>query len=283
MSLDSFTAMGCSVHVSGGSLSRRESIRELFASVDAIFSRFRPESELRRVNAAGGSAVHVSPRFAAAVSAALEAARASRGLVDPTLGAAIEALGYDTDFHELRPDPRPCQSAPAGDWRTISVCGQLLLRPRGTALDLNGVVKAMTVDEAAGLLDTPGWVAAGGDIATHETTVNVALPGGGAVALEAGGIATSGTATRQWWRGGRLQHHLLDPRTGQPADSPWTHVTALGRSCLSADIAAKAGFLLGAEGPEWLERRGVAARFLGSGHPIENRLWTRGTAAGQWA
>jgi thiamine biosynthesis lipoprotein ApbE len=95
------------------------------------------------------------------------------------------------------------------------------------------------------------------------------------VTLESGGMATSGSATRHWMRGGTGQHHLIDPRTGLPSTSLWTHVTAVGRDCLSADVAAKAGFLLGATGPAWLDARGVAARFVGSAGVVENDCWAR--------
>jgi thiamine biosynthesis lipoprotein len=104
----------------------------------------------------------------------------------------------------------------------------------------------------------------------------VALPAGGAITLESGGIATSGSATRRWLRGHRIQHHLIDPRTGRPSDSPWTHVTAVGRDCLRADVAAKAGFLLGEEGPDWLDRRSVCARFVAGERVVENSCWARG-------
>ena len=134
----------------------------------------------------------------------------------------------------------------------------------------------MAVDDAVGLLDGPGFVSAGGDLAARETPVSVALADGAAVTLVRGGIATSGTATRRWLRGGELQHHLIDPRTGAPSRSPWLYVTAIGRTCTAADVAAKAGFLLGHDGPEWLDENRVAARFVtADGVSVENGRWTR--------
>ncbi len=270
-----FRAMGCEIVVAGASGSELAAVRELFAERDALFSRFRSDSELERVNASSAWLIPVAPLFAEAVSAALAAAASSGGLVDPTLGAAIMALGYDRDFAELEPDPRPIHVPPSRSWRAIRVLGTMLLRPPGTVLDLNGVVKAMAVDAAAALLAGPGFVSAGGDIATVGAPIAVALPDGGAIELQTGGIATSGTATRRWRRAGALQHHLLDPRTLRPASSPWSSVTAVGRDCLSADIAAKAGFLLGARGPRWLDERGVAARFVGAAGELTNGCWER--------
>ncbi len=275
MSERTFSAMGCEVVVSGAGRRAFESIVALFEEREATFSRFRPSSELARVNAAPGSAVSVSPTFAAALRAAIGAARSTGGLVDPTVGAAIEAIGYDADFHQLAPDPRPVETAPRSDWRRILIGAGVLVRPAGTVIDLNGVVKSMTVDGAAALLDGPGFVSAGGDIAARGLPLAVALPSGGTVTLESGGIATSGSATRRWLRGGRLRHHLIDPRTGLSSESPWTHVTAVGRDCLSADVAAKAGFLLGGDGPAWLDERGVAARFVAADTVVENGRWRR--------
>ncbi len=277
-----FEAMGCAVVVGGASGPEFDAIARLFDARDASFSRFRPDSELVRVNAASEAAVVVSPRFAAAVGAALWAARTTGGLVDPTLGAALEAAGYDRDFAAIVADPRPVAPVPRRLWEEIRVVGRLLHRPPGTALDLNGVVKSMAVDAAAALMAGPGFVAAGGDIAVRGSPVNVALPGGGAVLLASGAIATSGTATRRWVRGGNLQHHLIDPGSGRPSSSPWTHVTAVGRDCLSADVAAKAGFLLGERGPAWLDARGVAARFVAGARVVENARWA-GSLVGEAA
>ena len=276
--------MGCEVIVAGANPQAFEKITKLFEERDATFSRFRSDSELTRVNATAGTAVAVSPVFLLAVSAALDAARTTGGLVDPTLGAAIIAAGYDRDFDDLVPNPRVLEPAPRTDWRQIRVGPGVLFRPTGTVLDLNGVVKSMTVDTAASLLGAPGFVSAGGDLATHRSPVTIALPGGGAVTLESGGIATSGTATRRWLQDGCMYHHLIDPSTGLPSSSPWTYVTAVGRDCLSADIAAKAGFLLGDDGPGWLDTHRVAARFVADGRVVENACWAHSLVREQtWA
>lgn len=276
MTTRSFHAMGCEVVVAGAGRQAFERIVRLFDERDRIFSRFQRESELTRVNASRAEVVIVSPEFARAVSAALDAARTTDGLVDPTVGSAVVAAGYDTDFDELVPNPIPVGSAEASCWRRVEIVGRFLRRPPGTQLDLNGVVKAMAVDDAAALLDGAGYVSAGGDLAARATGVEVALPDGEIVTLEHGGIATSGTATRSWLRGGVRQHHLIDPRTWKPAETPWTTVTAVGAACLAADIAAKAGFLLGDDGPRRLDEHGVAARFVtDDGVFVENGAWSR--------
>jgi thiamine biosynthesis lipoprotein len=272
MSRNAFRAMGIEVVVGAEGDASRDAVRRLVFRWDCIFSRFREGSELNRVNASPSDAVVVSEMFARAVRAALAAARATEGLVDPTLGAALLSAGYDRDFELLAADPRPTGTPVPGTWRSVSLTGRLLSRPQGTLLDLNGVVKSLVVDEALRLLPERSFVSAGGDLATSGEVV-VALPGGGAVRLESGALATSGKTARRWVRGGVEQHHLIDPRTGRPSRSRWDEVTVAASSCLSADVAARAAFLLSEDGPGWLDERGLPGRFLVDGTAFENDAW----------
>ena len=270
-----FRAMGCDIVAAGADEPALEAIRRLFAERDRVFSRFRPDSELSSVNRAAGEPTLVSPRFAETVRCALAVAEQTGGLVDPTVGASLVALGYGRDFAELGDDPAPPGPVgPAPGWRRIELTGRLLRIPYGCAIDLNGVVKAATVDEAVGLLSGGGFVSAGGDLAVRGAT-DVALPAGGAVRVVRGGIATTGTERRRWRRGGAWYHHLIDPATGLPARSPWREVSAAGASCLDADVAARSALLAGAGGPEWLDRRGLPGRFVAEdGRVTVNRTWT---------
>ena len=133
-----------------------------------MFSRFRDDSELNSVNGTAAPFL-VSEAFASALDVALEAAAASDGLVDPTLGAAVVAAGYDREFADLgdhaAPHPRP--RASPGCWQVGAADGRLLTRPHDVRLDLNGVVKALAVDDALACIAGPGFVSAGGDLATR--------------------------------------------------------------------------------------------------------------------
>ncbi|MGE5225932.1 MAG: FAD:protein FMN transferase [Planctomycetaceae bacterium] len=271
MSEHRFTAMGCDVVVGGGTSSEHRAIEDLFAEREQVFSRFRPDSELNRVNASSGSFAMVSPLFAETLRIALAAADETDGLVTPTLGASLEAVGYTRDSALLAPDPEPAgPPVPAG---AVVAVGRAVRLGAGVKLDLNGVVKALAVDDALALLPGDGFVSAGGDLGAHGDLV-VALPGGGSVSLLRGALATSGTTKRWWLRAGEVQHHLIDPQTGLPCSSPWSLVTACGASCLAADIAAKAGFLLGEHGPAWLDARRIPARFVAAdGSVIPNDTW----------
>jgi thiamine biosynthesis lipoprotein len=103
--------------------------------------------------------------------------------------------------------------------------------------------------------------------------VDVALPGRGAVRLVSGGLATSGRSKRRWLRADEEQHHLIDPGTGRPSESQWDEVTVCGATCLVADVAAKAAFLLGDDGPAWLDERRLPGRFVTGARVHENERW----------
>jgi thiamine biosynthesis lipoprotein len=239
--VERFRAMGCDVAIAGGD---RVTVAAVLERWEEAFSLFRPESELSRVNRSRAQVVTVSPLFARALEVALDVAAETEGLVDPTL---------------------------CGRWHEVVQSRRLLSRPPDLALDLNGVVKALAVDEAAATLDGPGFVSVGGDLAVRGP-VDVALPAGGAIRVVSGGLATSGTASRG--------AHLVDTATGSASESCWEQVTASGASCLSADMAAKVGFLLGERGPEWLDTRGVPGRFVSlDGTIVENDAWARATRA----
>lgn len=238
-----FRAMGCDVAVAGADESVVARVLERW---EETFSLFRPGSELSRVNLSPARVLAVSPLFSSTLKTALDVASETDGVLDPTL---------------------------CGRWAEVVVSGTLISRPPGLALDLNGVVKSLAVDEAVATLDGPGFVSVGGDLAVRGP-VDVALPRGGAIRVVAGGLATSGTATRGL--------HLVDAATGLPSDSPWEQVTASGSSCLAADVAAKVGFLLGDDGPKWLDERGIPGRFVGiDGRLVENAAWAGAARVGQ--
>ncbi len=270
-----FHAMGCEVVLGAASAAAARAVEQLFRERERTFSRFIPGSELNRVNASAGRPVHASHEFETMLRTALDAAVESDGLVDPTLGAALVAAGYDADLALLRDDGRAPPAGPRGRWRGVGLIGRHLFVPAGVELDLNGVVKGATVDDALALIGDTGWVSAGGDLATRGG-VDVSLPQGGTVRLERGALATSGTDRRNWTRGGELQHHLIDPRSGRPARSPWRYVTACAATCAGADVAAKVGFLRAESGPAWLDARGIPARFVTPNGAVRlNDAWRR--------
>ncbi len=254
-------------------------VEGLFGSWEAALSRFRPESELSRLNASAGRPVAVSPLLLDVVETALRAARATDGVFDPALEPAMRALGYDRTFDDVpRDDPAPVASRPGGAWHEIVVdraAGTVRL-PRGCALDLGGIAKGMAVDAAVAELVrqgvSPVVVEAGGDLAVDGLPPGLAawpvalevLGGEREVAIATGALATSGISRRSWRRGGAEQHHLVDPRTGSPARNDLWSVSAAAVSCAQAEVAAKTAFVLGrSAGIRFLLRLGISALLVG--------------------
>lgn len=254
-------------------------------AIDRACSRFRDDSELMAVNAAGGRPVHVSALFAEAVEVALRAARLTDGLVDPTVGTALRMLGYDRDFAALDPSGPPLRIGlePVPGWRLVRVNApeRVVTVPRGVELDLGATAKALCADRAAeaAAAATGGavLVSLGGDIAVrgpapgdgwpvkiaddHAAPVDAAGP---TVLVASGGLATSGVAVRRWQRGGEELHHLIDPATGAPASTTWRTVSVAAASCVDANAASTASIILGPAAPGWLTARGLPARLVGA-------------------
>ncbi|MCX5330974.1 FAD:protein FMN transferase [Streptomyces sp. NBC_00140] len=277
------------------------------AEVDAACSRFRADSELAALDGTAGRPVRVSPLLAEALTVALRAAEATDGAVDPTVGSAMDAIGYDRDFTLVREDDRPVRLTVrrAPGWRLIGLdrsTGTVTV-PSGVRLDLGATAKAWAADRAAEMLaETAGCgvlVSLGGD-----TAVAGEPPAGGwqihvqdvtgpvdetpaqgsydSVGLHTGGLATSGTAARRWRRGGHDLHHIVDPRTGLPVRSPWRTVSVAARTCADANAASTAALVKGADAVRRLTRQGLPARLVSQeGRVVTTPGWPthRGTAA----
>lgn len=250
-------AMGTEVVVSASGAGGLDRTRALFEQVEACCSRFRPESELSRVNAAPEEAVRVSPLLAGALEAASRARSLTGGLVDAAVGGAVRAWGYDRTFPEVVELPAaPAASPEAPLWEIRET---VLRRPPGTLLDLGGIVKGWTCDRAVegGLAAV---VSAGGDVRSADERTRVEVLGiGGAVAarlhLGVGALATSSSLRRRWRAGGRWAHHLIDPRSMAPAVSPVLSASAVAETAAAAEAGAKAVLLLGEDGLAWADRQ----------------------------
>jgi FAD:protein FMN transferase len=272
------------------SQARREVESEL-AAIDLACSRFRPDSELSRLNARAGRPMQASPLLIEALEVALRAAELTGGDVDPTVGRALELAGYDRDWKLLAaPSDDGEAEAPAGPpalrirvrsgWREVSLdrLTRWIRIPAGVRLDLGATAKAWAADRAADAAASSGCgvlVSLGGDIATsgpppaggwriHVTDDHRSDPSapGQTVSILSGGLATSSTAVRRWSQDGRLMHHIIDPATGRPARSIWRTVSVAADTCTDANIATTAAFMRDSA-PAWLEQLGLPARLMG--------------------
>ncbi len=247
-----------------------------FAAIEAELSRFQPDSGLSRLNAAAGAGPQpVSPLLWTVVSAALDAARRSQGLFDPTLLRPLQRAGYDRSFEQLAPNLPGGAAVRTPDWGyqriDINPTAMTVSLPEGLGLDLGGIGKGWAVDHVAQALAVHGpvLVDAGGDIRVvgvaqgepwpiavqdpfHEQHDLLTL------ALTSGAVATSSIGGRRWTRNGQAMHHLLDPRTGQPSASDLHTVTVLAPTASVADVAAKVALILGSQrGRDYLASRGL--------------------------
>jgi thiamine biosynthesis lipoprotein len=290
-------ALGTGVHLLTDGLDlavARRSVERILDDVDATYSRFRPDSELRRLAASPGRALPISPLLTQAIAAALRVAHETGGAVDPTVGRAMRAIGYDDDFDRVagRPGPLRVQLRAVPGWQAVDLDerARTVCVPAGVELDLGSSGKALAADLAvAAALGRQGrddgsgrtggvLVSLGGDIATAgrapaggwrilvaDDAETPADSDGEVVAIAGGSIATSSTTVRRW-RGadGRRLHHLIDPTTGAPARSPWRTVSVVADRCIDANAAATATIVLGDAGRAWLERTGLPARLVGA-------------------
>lgn len=257
-------------------------VEDLFARVEATLSRFRPESELSRLNRQAGAPFPASPLLWTVVGAALAAARETHGTFDPTILRALVAAGYDRSFDDVPRDaPRPPDSVTprpsAWDEIALDDGDQTITLPPAVGLDLGGIAKGWTVDRAAELLASfAGFgVDAGGDLYCHGRqadgrpwTVGVEDPRNPdrdliVLAIHDHGVATSTSARRTWRRGLDQMHHLIDPRTGQPSTSDVLSATVVAPAVARAEVLAKVALLLGStEGRAFLDEATDAAELL---------------------
>ncbi len=246
-----FRAMGTEVELlldgeadraNGAALAAAE--RE-FHRLEALLSRFRPDSELSRLNEAGELAA--GPELREVVALAIAARERTGGRFDPTVHDALVAAGYDRSFEQVEATGpgRPAGAACGG---AVEIEGETIRLGPGVRLDLGGIGKGYAVDRACDVLAPAGpcLVSAGGDLAVRGGAWPVGVTDELTVELTRGALATSGRDRRRWSCGGEERHHLIDPATGHPAESELARATVWAHTAAEAEVLAKAVFL-GAE------------------------------------
>ena len=253
---------------------------DCFAGVEAELSRFRSTSAVSRLNVAAGRGPQVvSHMLWTVLRAAIDAARDSGGIYDPTVLHSLECAGYDRSFETIEATSDTVTDSPPvttfGSWRHIRMddAGRSVDLPCDLALDLGGIAKGWTVDQVVVALAAlgPVLVDAGGDLRVSGTVEDEPWPIGvqdpmkperdcALVRLRHGALATSSIGGRQWQRGNRMRHHVIDPRTGTSADSDLYAVTVHAPDAITADVAAKVVLVLGrAEAAAYLLQRDLSA------------------------
>jgi thiamine biosynthesis lipoprotein len=274
-------------------------VDEETTAVELASSRFRDDSELSMLRGRVVDAAPISATFAELIRAALVAAELTDGAVDPTLGTAMEAIGYDRDIRLVLDDDGPVRAIASvrPGWRYLHLDGQRLTVPSGLELDLGATAKAVAADRAVARVDAElgvgVLVSLGGDIATAGRTpeggwqVTVQdLPDdpAGQISVQGGtAVATSSTQRRSWRRGQSTMHHIVDPVTGTSAPSVWRSVTVAGPNCLVANALSTAAIVWGTQAPRRLGEHRLPARLVSAdGSVIVLGGWPAEAGSTEW-
>jgi FAD:protein FMN transferase len=283
----SFRAIGtvATVVISGdASADAAQSVlRGEIAAIDRACSRFRPDSEIEHLHRESGRPLVVSTLLFEALEVAVGVAERTRGAVDPTVGNAMVAIGYDCDFEQVRSRPNlpPRALGPVVGVGHVHLCARTrtVRIPRGVRLDLGASAKAFAADRAAARiadeLDTGVLVSIGGDISVAGPSPREGWPVGIAddsstpatgvdqvVSIRDGGLASSSTVVRSWWVGTERVHHIVDPATGNAAAPYWRLVSASGKSCVDANAVSTAAVVWGSRALERLPSFRQAIRLV---------------------
>jgi len=279
--MTTWTALGTTALIAvteASSLGPAEELaRSELEAFDRACSRFRSDAEILHVS----DAPHVvSARLFRIMEVACQVARYTKGAVDPTVGSAMVALGYDRDFADLhvtmrRPDP---VFHPAPGWKTVALNrrDQTVQAPAGTVLDVGASAKALASDQIATLIvqtlhtgvlvDLGGDIAVGGPTPSGGWSVGVSAVSGGpaeqAIGLFGGGLATSSPDVRTWFIGKERMNHIVDPRTGRPAPSHWKSASVAAPTCVEANALSTAAVVWGPQAPAQIGRRHGVARLV---------------------
>jgi len=277
-----------------------KNVPDWFEQWEKSLSRFRLDSELSCLNRSEGQPVPVSDTLWDVFHAARQAEQDTGGLVRPTVLDALLQAGYDQSFDRLPSFRQPANTGllelpTLTTTITWNEATRTLCLPEGVHLDFGGVAKGWAAEKAAEHLKHygPALVDAGGDIA-------ISAPRAGGqpwpigirdpfqpedhfetLLIKSGGVATSGIDYRRWQQGEQWNHHIIDPRTGLPAETDLLTVTVVGPDAIRAEAAAKAVLILGsAAGMDWIESDPALAGILilqsGETHysdRIRNYLW----------
>ncbi len=286
MTRKSFEAMGSRITIildddESATESALEKVPLWFEDWESVLSRFRPGSELNRLQGRPDKDQNASPTLCAVLGESIRAAAYTGGFVTPLAREALVAAGYGDSFdgENFSPSADPKTAIRIPDWRAIHCdpsSGRVDL-PRGSRLDLGGIAKGWAAGTAAAWLAArgPALVDAGGDIAVSGPRadgspwpVGVGDPFTPSellitIALSRGGVATSGRDYRHWVQSGKPRHHIIDPRTGEPAATDVLAATVIGPDPCTAEAGAKAAFILGSRaGIAWLDRHPELAGML---------------------
>ncbi len=221
------------------------------------WTRFTESSELAAINRADGRPVMVSPDTATLVALSVDAWHLTEGTFDPTVHDAVVNAGYGQPFSDGPTTPGPPVEVPGAGAIDVDSTTGLVQIPKGVRLDLGGIAKGHAADLLVRQLLERGAIGAavtiGGDTAVGGecpfadgwpivTEIDPATP---VAYLRQGGFCFSTTQRRRWATARGPAHHIIDPRTGRPAESTITSVAIASSTASTAEVFATASLVAG--------------------------------------
>jgi len=265
-----FRAMNTTVMLAAegeGAIAGMYAAKSFIDECEQRFSRFLPASELSDLNRSAGDWIRVSADLMDMLQLSMKYYVETKGIFDPSILSDLKRIGYDRSMDEIRANgvSLPAYSSkrtsrPVFHEIDLDLANRRVLLPRGMEIDLGGIAKAWIVEKATQYLNKYAdicGVSAGGDIlfigrpldgmdwdvsledprSPTQTLAHLHIP--------TGAIATSSIMKRTWSQGEQARHHLIDPRTGEPARTDWLSVTVISSSVVEADVYAKAILIAG--------------------------------------
>lgn len=271
-----------------------EKARKYIEDSERRFTRFSEDSELSALNRSAGSWFHASEEMTFVVSLASQYMEMTHGLFDPTILNNLERIGYDRSMDLIRaednllpvrfddPGPRPVPS----NWLLVNLEKSLIYLPPDVRIDLGGIAKGWIAEQAAAVLTeyaTACLVDAGGDIfmiglPEDEHAWQIALEDPRqpdqhltVLAVPPGAVTTSSVVKRSWIQGETPRHHLIDPRTGEPAITDWLSVTVIAPHAEMAEVFAKALLIAGPQEADQIAQNAQEISYLAVDR--EGKIW----------
>ncbi|MGA7192516.1 MAG: FAD:protein FMN transferase [Anaerolineales bacterium] len=239
-----------------------QAARDYIDAGERRFSRFQQASELSQLNRSAGKWFNASPEMLDVLQKARKFFDLTNGLFDPSVLPDLMRVGYDRSMDEIRAQNSIVSSAgsartPKTDFRELELDlnSSRVRLSRNMQLDFGGIAKGWIVDQAVILLSHYSEacaVNAGGDMRfIGHSPIGLGWPveledprdasqSIARLTINHGAVATSSVAKRTWKQGELNRHHLIDPRTGEPAQSDWLCATVIADDTVTAEVYAKA-------------------------------------------
>lgn len=261
----------------------RVEIERQINALDQLMSRQREESDLSRLNAAGGAPVTVAHELYEAIETAVSYAELTGGAYDPTTAPLSDLWGIGTDAPHVPGQAEIDAALQKVGWQNIHLLGNDTIQlTNGAQVDLGGIGKGWAANDTAEICRVAGdtlhvLAQLGGNIYgvgenpnsdTGDWLIGIADPDASAnsvatISITDESVVTSGDYERYFIEDGKRYHHIFDPKTGYPADNGLRSVTVVDADSAKADAMTTGLFVMGLEqGLEFCKEHDIKAVFI---------------------